>query len=123
MRHRSFSLVFIILLQGCLYRNIRLAGIEPNVTHLKPLPFEVTGSAESEVSSFRLFGTATVTALPDFKAALSEIAASKNGDEVIEVVWYKKRQIWVVGVVDSLIIKAKVIQYKNFEKKATTPTK
>ncbi len=97
---------------GCIvYRQLHIGGMEPQVRPLQQKPYEVVGEAESKISNFNLLWAVTVTDRPDFDRALREMVSEKGGDDIIEVRWWRERQHWVLGSINILRIKGKVIRY------------
>jgi len=54
-----------------------------------------------------------VTPLANFDRAISDAINQKNGDDLIDVSWYIERQYWIVGTINIIHIKGKVIKYKE----------
>lgn len=90
-----------------------VAGYEPNVRQLKPNDYGVVGSAEAIASNFNLLWFFSVTPLANFDRAISEAINQKSGDDLIDVSWYIERQYWIIGTINIIHIKGKVIKYKE----------
>lgn len=109
------QLLFIVLLcsivfLGCVTTH-NVAGYEPHVRPLKDISYQIVGEAESFTSNFNLLWFFNVTPLASFDRAISDAINQKNGDDLIDVSWYIERQYWIVGTVNIIHIKGKVIKY------------
>lgn len=105
-------LLCITVSSGCITTR-HVAGYEPHVRPLKDTPFQIVGQAESFTSNFNLLWFFNVTPLANFDRAVSDAINQKNGDDLIDVSWYIERQYWIVGTINIIYIKGKVIKYKE----------
>ncbi|MDH5717892.1 MAG: hypothetical protein OEZ22_09665 [Spirochaetia bacterium] len=110
-----FLLAILALFSNCLYYSTNyLAGYEPNVRPLKEnTVYEVLGKSEAVASNYNLFWLFTITPRPDINRAIDDAVQQKNGDELIDVSWINESEYWVVGTIEKLIVKGKVIKYKE----------
>lgn len=106
------TLSCVIVLTGCITTR-HVAGHEPHVRPLKSLQYEIVGEAESFTSNFNLLWFFNVTPLANFDRAISDAINQKNGDDLIDVSWWIERQYWIVGTINIIHIKGKVIKYKE----------
>ncbi len=95
---------------GCVTSS-HVRGIEPSVRPLQRTAYVVLGEAEARSSNFTLLWFFTVTPLPDIDRAVSVAVTAKGGDELIDVRWWLERQYWILGTVNVVHIKGKVIRY------------
>lgn len=112
--NKKITLILILLfipLTGCLSSRIYPAGIEPSVSQLKDKAYEILGEAEGQASSFSLLWFITVTPRADIDRAISEAISEKGGDELIDVRWWTERKVYIVGAVEIVHVKGKVIRY------------
>jgi len=105
-------LLCITLSSGCITTR-HVAGYEPHVRPLKDASYQIVGQAESSTSNFNLLWFFNVTPLANFDRAISDAINQKNGDDLIDVSWYIERQYWIVGTINIIHIKGKVIKYKE----------
>lgn len=75
--------------------------------------YEVIGEAEGISSSFRLFWFVPVTTAANFRDAVDDAVRSKGGDNLIEAVFTRERMVYIVGTVNNIYVKGKVIRYKQ----------
>jgi hypothetical protein len=108
----SLALVITLALQGCVSFS-HPQGFEPKLGPLRDLPYEVIGEAESDVSNFNLIWFINVTPKPNFERAIADVINQKGGDDLIEVRWWRERQYWILGTVNIIHIRGKVIKYKT----------
>jgi hypothetical protein len=106
------TLSCIVAFTGCI-TTLHVAGYEPHVRPLKSLQYEILGEAESFTSNYNLLWFFNVTPLANFDRAISNAINQKNGDDLIEVSWWIERQYWIVGTINVIHIKGKVIKYKE----------
>lgn len=104
-------LVFMLMMfSGCITRN-HFRGMEPSVRPLKSPSYKVIEEAETMTSNFNLLWFFAVTPLPDYDKAIMKIVKEKGGDDLIDVRWWHERQDWILGTVNIIHIKGKVIKY------------
>ena len=103
--------IFFSGFTGCIYSKIHPAGIEPSSKVVKDLPYEVLGTAQGSSSSFALLWALPVTPKAAIDEAVNEAVRAKGGDNLIEVKMWKERSIWLLGTVESIHVKGKVIRY------------
>jgi len=104
--------IFVFTLTGCcVYMQTRSKGMEPQVRPLASKKYRVLEYSEGTSSSFNLLWFIPVTQKADFNRAFEEAVYNKNGDNLIEVTWSCERQIWIVGTVDIIYVRGKVIQH------------
>lgn len=106
------TLAYIVVLTGCITTR-HVAGYEPHVRPLKSLHYEIVGEAESFTSNFNLLWFFNVTPLANFDRAIMDAINQKNGDDLIDVSWWIERQYWIIGTINIVHIKGKVIKYKE----------
>lgn len=106
----TISLLSVVL-PGCLYQGFHSRGIEPQVRTIEPLPYQIVGEAEGTSSQFNLLWIIPVTPRISFDRAVSEAISAKNGDSLIDVRTWTERQVWIVGMVEVLHVKGKVVKY------------
>jgi hypothetical protein len=101
------------MLPGCLSFTTKPTGLEPAAFDIKYRQYEVIGESEGESSSFTLLWFFPVTRGLSYKEAVDEAVARKQGDNLIEVESYHERQWWIVGTIEVLTVKGKVIRYTD----------
>ncbi len=113
---RSRGLIFIILISAlasaCLHFNTRVTGIEPQAKIFTAKKYAILGEAEGQSSSFNLLWVIPVTPRISYENAVDQAIRSKRGDNLIEVRTWKERQVWILGFVEILYVKGKVIRYE-----------
>jgi hypothetical protein len=110
----TIAIIFFILsltLSGCVYKGIRVAGLEPAVHVMEARSYRILGEAEGRSSSFNLLWIIPVTSRINYDAAVREAVTSMRGDDLIDVRTWLERQIWILGMVEILHVRGKVIQY------------
>ena len=108
-----FCIMISILFSGCLHFNTRVTGIEPQAKILDNMNYTVLGEAEGQSSSFNLLWIIPVTPRLDYSKAVNQAVESKNGDNLIDVRTWKERQVWLLGLVEILYVRGKVIRYER----------
>jgi hypothetical protein len=104
-------LVFMLMIvPGCITRN-HFRGMEPSIKPLKSPSYKIIDEAETKVSNFNLLWFFAVTSLPDYDKAILETVKEKGGDDLIDVRWWHERQDWILGTINIIHIKGKVIKY------------
>lgn len=102
------SLAFSV---SCISSRIYPGGMEPAVSLNSDAEYEIIGTGEGMASSFRLFWIFPVTPEADINRALREAAASSEGDALIDVRWWKEKKVYILGTVDIIHVRGKVIKY------------
>jgi hypothetical protein len=100
-----------LIVSGCLYKGVRVVGIEPQTKQLDTVSYTVLGESEGKSSSFNLFWLIPVTPRTDYDRAVNDAITSMKGDALIDVRTWLERQIWIIGMVEILHVRGKVIQY------------
>jgi len=111
---RSAVIAFCVAISlscGCLYGRVHPLAIEPSAKAMITPGYEVLGEAEGASSSFTLLGIFAVTPRLDPGRAVDNAIRSLGGDNLIEAVYYRERKVYIVGVVDIVRVKGKVIRY------------
>ena len=107
----SVLLLFQCAAPGLFIRKREILGMAPRVTLQNNQSYSVIRKTEAQSSTFNLLWLFNVTPPPDFERAIQEMIQKENGDDLIQVSWYLRRDIWVVGTVDTLFIQGTVIKY------------
>ncbi len=110
--------VFILILSlafsvSCISSRIYPGGMEPALSLNPDTEYEVLGTGEGMASSFRLFWIFPVTPEADINRAVTEALALLGGDDIIEVRWWKERKVYILGTVDIIHVRGKVIKYNR----------
>jgi len=103
--------IAVISFTGCLYSKAHPLGIEPNAKVMKSPEYEVIGEGEGTSSSFTIFSLLRVTPAADINEAVEEAVKSKGGDNLIEALFTRERRVYIIGTVDIIHAKGKVIRY------------
>jgi len=98
---------------GCLYKGVRVAGLEPHAKVMESNTYRVLGEAEGTSSSFHLLWIVPVTPRIDYDRAAGEAINRLRGDNLINVRTWFERQVWIIGMVEILHVKGTVIQYEK----------
>jgi len=116
-RRRGLALIIGLLclgaFSGCLYKGVRVAGMESHAKVMEGNKYNVLGEAEGTSSSFNLLWIVPVTPRIDYDRAVGEAINSLRGDNLINVRTWFERQIWIIGMVEILHVKGTVIQYEK----------
>ena len=104
------SLSFIIF-TGCISFKSHAVGVVPSARHMTYDDYEVLGEAEGISSSFRLFWMIPVTPGVNNKEAVDDAVKSRGGDNLIEAVFTSESDVYIIGTVDNIYVKGKVIRY------------
>lgn len=102
-----------VFCSGCLSFQAHPVGVEANAKHLRSENYEVLGEAEGISSSFRLFWLIPVTPGATCDEAVDDAIKSKGGDNLIEAVFTRESLVYIVGTVNNIYVKGKVIRYKS----------
>jgi hypothetical protein len=106
-------LICALLPSGCVYKGVRVTGMEPQAKIFEHKKYRVLGFSEGQSSSFNLLWLIPVTPRVDYGRAAQEAIDTLRGDNLIEVRTWMERQIWILGMVEILHVKGKVIQYEK----------
>lgn len=101
----------LMVLCGCLYGRVHPLAIEPGAKVMRSSEYQVLGEAEGASSSFTLLGIFQVTPCVDPERAVDQAIRSLGGDNLIECVYYTETKVYIVGVVNVVHVKGKVIRY------------
>ncbi|HOP62834.1 MAG TPA: hypothetical protein PK358_06980 [Spirochaetota bacterium] len=101
----------LFLSTGCLYSGAHPLGVEPSAKFMESAEYEVIGDGEGRSSSFTLFSLVRVTSGCDGNEAVDEAVKCRGGDNLIEAVFTRERKIYIIGTVDIIHVKGKVIRY------------
>jgi hypothetical protein len=111
---KRITAVLLILssfaLSACLGIRTHVKGIEPSARPLSTGKYEIIEPAEFTISSFKLFWILPVT--PDLKIheIIEETVNNKGGDNLIEMQLWHERQYWILGTIDMIHVKGKIIR-------------
>ncbi len=110
---RIFYIILFLSLfafSSCIGVHTHVKGIEPNGRPLSAGKYEIIGPAEFQISSFKLLWIFPVT--PDMKIyeTIDDTVTNKGGDNLIEMQLWHERQYWILGTVDIVHVKGKVIR-------------
>jgi hypothetical protein len=106
-------IIFSMFVSGCLHRRVRSTGMAPQAKVMENKKYRLLGESEGQSSSFNLLWFIPVTLRIDYDRAVNEAINRMNGDNLIEVRTWKEVQIWIVGMVEILHVKGKVIKYES----------
>ncbi len=106
-------MICLMLPMGCLSVTTLPGGIEPNARPLEKGAWEELKESGAESGSFTLLWFLPVTAPADFYEAVDEAVSLESGDNLVDVQWYYEHQVWILGTVDIIHVKGKVIRYKE----------
>jgi len=112
MRRNKPLIILIIafLLSGCTLHSYN-KGLTSEAESINNREYEVIDTAVGTSSSFRLLWLLPVTTEADYKAAIEQAVNEEGGDNLIDVQYWYERQHWIIGTVDILYVKGKVIRY------------
>jgi len=105
----------LIFFTGCLSFKSHAVGVEPSARYMTSPDYEVLGEAEGISSSFRLFWFIPVTPAVSSAEAVDDAVKSKGGDNLIEAVFTRESKVYIVGTVDNIYVKGKVIRYIQYK--------
>ena len=115
--HRFIAITVIIacvnFTANCVYMRTQTKGIKDSAEPLESPQYNVLNFTSGKSSSFKLFWFIPVTPEINYNEAVDEAVLSGNGDNLIDVRLYEKRQIWILGTVDILYVEGKAIKYKK----------
>jgi hypothetical protein len=100
---------------GCVSFTAHPAGVEPSAKYMASEHYEVLGEAEGISSGFMLFWVFPVTPAADSNEAVDDAIKSKGGDNLIEAVFTGERKIYIIGTVNNIYVKGKVIRYTQYK--------
>lgn len=103
--------VILVFSTGCISFKSNAAGVVPSAKTMSSTQYEVLGEAEGTSSSFTLFWWIPATKTATVKEAVDDAVRSKGGDNLIEAVFTKERKVYIIGTVDIIYAKGKVIRY------------
>jgi hypothetical protein len=106
-----FSLLIATCLTGCLSFNAHPVGIQPSAKDMQSPYYEIIGEAEGISSEYKLFWFFPVTPEANTKEAIDNAIKSKGGDNLIETVITREKNVYIVGTVNNICVKGKVIRY------------
>ena len=105
------SIVLFISITSCLSIQNTVIDVKPFEKPMKGKNYKILGEAKGQSSSFSLLWFIPVTPRHTRKEAIEDAISEKGGDNLIEVRVWRERQIWLLGRVDVLYVKGKVIRY------------
>lgn len=117
MKKNNFiNIIFLLIILpglfiGCCASHTRVKGLSPSAYPLYEKPYEELETTETLSSSFHLLWFIPVTSQADYKKAIDEAINDKGGDNLINVRYWHERQYWLVGRIDILHVRGKVIRY------------
>jgi hypothetical protein len=103
--------VLMAFFTGCISSGSHAIGVEPSAKFMAPYDYEVLGESEGMSSSFRLFWFFPVTAGANNNEAVDDAIKRKGGDNLIEAVFTRESKVYIVGTVNNIYVKGKVIRY------------
>jgi len=103
--------VSIMLSAGCLSFKARPVGVLPSAKYMQSPYYEIIGEAEGISSEYKLFWLFPVTSRANTNEAIDNAIKSKGGDNLIETVITRERNVYIVGTVNNIYVKGKVIRY------------
>jgi hypothetical protein len=103
--------LLFIFNSGCLYFKNHPVGISSQAKESGSLKYEILGDGEGTSSSFTLVWFFPVTSRISYDEAVIEAIRSKGGDNLIDVTSWREKNVYIVGTVDVLHVKGKVIRY------------
>lgn len=101
----------VLFFTGCIYSKSHPAGIEPSAKFMESVKYEVIGDGEGSASSFTLFSVIRVTPALNSSEAVDEAVKSRGGDNLIEALFTKEKRVYIIGTVDIIHVKGKVVRY------------
>ena len=104
-------LLIISCFAGCLSFNAHPVGIQPSAKDMLSPYYEIIGEAEGISSEYKLFWLFTVTPEANTNEAIDNAIKSKGGDNLIETVITREKNVYIVGTVNNIYVKGKVIRY------------
>jgi len=107
------SIFCLSICSGCLYKGLRVAGLEPQAKTMESKKYRVLGEAEGTSSSFNLLWIIPVTPRIDYDKAVTDAINNLRGDNIINVRTWFERQVWIIGMVEILHVKGTVILYER----------
>ncbi|HNW27439.1 MAG TPA: hypothetical protein PKN50_03085 [Spirochaetota bacterium] len=107
------ALLCLGMYSGCLYKGVRVTGLESHAKVMEGKTYHILGEAEGTSSSFNLLWILPVTPRIDYDRAVNEAINSLRGDNLINVRAWFERQVWIIGMVEILHVKGTVIQYER----------
>jgi len=98
---------------GCISFQAHPLGVEANAKHLESREYEILGEAEGISSSFKMFWVIPVTPESTCDDAVDDAIKSKGGDNLIEAVFTRESLVYIIGTVNNIYVKGKVIRYTS----------
>jgi hypothetical protein len=102
-----------LIMTGCLYNRTRLTGISQQAKVIENRQYRILGVSEGTSSSFNLLWFIPVTPRMNYEKAVNDAVAGMRGDNIIEIKTWVERQVWIVGLIEILHVRGKVIQYEK----------
>ncbi len=110
----AFFLMLIILFisTGCLSVKTHTKGLASNAYPVEDEKYDVIGQGEAKSSSFHLLWFFPVTPTISYNEAVHNAVSKSGGDNLIDVYTWHEKQTWIVGTVNILHVKGKIIKYE-----------
>jgi hypothetical protein len=105
------SAASILFYSGCISFRAHPIGIQPSAKDMKSPYYEIIGEAEGVSSEYKLFWLFSVTPRANINEAIDDAIKSKGGDNLIETVITREKNVYIVGTVNNIYVKGKVIRY------------
>ncbi len=110
-RIKALLLAFSIMaFSACLGIRTHVKGLEPSARPLFTGRYEIIEPVEFYISSFKLFWILRVTPELKIHEVIEETVNNKGGDNLIEMQLWHERQYWILGTIDIVHVKGKIIR-------------
>ena len=104
-------IISIMFSVGCISFNAHPVGIQPSAKNMNSPYYEIIGEAEGISSEYKLFWLFPVTSRANTNEAIDNAIKSMGGDNLIETVITRESNVYIVGIVNNIYVKGKVIRY------------
>ncbi len=111
----ALLLSLVVQLSACLSISRHPRDVKPTAKPLFNKPYEVIGVGKGQSSHFNLAWLFAATPRMSVDEAIANAINEKGGDNLIDVIIWTKREIWIVGTVETVYVEGKVIRYINAE--------
>ncbi len=100
----------LINFSACIGIQKHFKELKPSAQPLTAKKYEIIEPVEFQASSFKLFWFFPVTPGINIDKTIDDTVSSKGGDNLIDMQVWHERQYWILGTVDIVHIRGKIIR-------------
>ncbi len=98
---------------SCLRVYTHVKDMSSNAYPIDDEKYDVIGEGEAKSAAFNLLWFFPVTPQISYNEAVYNAISKAGGDNLIDIYTWHERQYWIVGTVNILYVKGKIIKYRE----------